>query len=417
MANRDNSKKQGLPSFVSALLGAIVGGILVYVLTTTISVKSNDQKASNEPSKQIEEVENASKANNNKKIEIKENESMESVVVKKSIDSVVGITTVSKVVKNTFFGPQSGYAEGVGSGSIVSKDGYIVTNSHVVSDGDVNEINVLFSDGSKAPAKLVWNDATLDLAVVKVDKENLPVMELGDSDEVGVGDRVVAIGNPLGLELQSTVTSGIISGLNRTVSFNTGAQMDGLMQTDAAINAGNSGGALLNAKGEQIAINTAKAGNSDGIGFAIPINIVKPVIDQIKQNGKFNSVYLGITGQSLDYFLQYPQINLGDLKDKKGVVVASVFDDNDLLKKGDLITAIDGNEVTDMISLKKQLLNYKVGDSAKITVYRDGKTMDIDFTFTLDSSKVDQYKQANPDNKIENNDKKERGLNPFFNLP
>lgn len=417
MANRDNSKKQGLPSFVSALLGAIVGGILVYVLTTTISVKSNDQKVSNEPSKQIEEVENASKANNNKKIEIKENESMESVVVKKSIDSVVGITTVSKVVQNTFFGPQSGYAEGVGSGSIVSKDGYIVTNSHVVSDGDVNEINVLFSDGSKAPAKLVWNDATLDLAVVKVDKENLPVMELGDSDEVGVGDRVVAIGNPLGLQLQSTVTSGIISGLNRTVSFNTGAQMDGLMQTDAAINAGNSGGALLNAKGEQIAINTAKAGNSDGIGFAIPINIVKPVIDQIKQNGKFNSVYLGITGQSLDYFLQYPQINLGDLKDKKGVVVASVFDDNDLLKKGDLITAIDGNEVTDMISLKKQLLNYKVGDSAKITVYRDGKTMDIDFTFTLDSSKVDQYKQANPDNKIENNDKKDRGLNPFFNLP
>ena len=417
MANRDNSKKQGLPSFVSALLGAIVGGILVYVLTTTISVKSNDKKASNEPSKQIEEVENVSKASNNKKIEIKENESMESVVVKKSIDSVVGITTVSKVVQNTFFGPQSGYAEGVGSGSIVSKDGYIVTNSHVVSDGDVNEINVLFSDGSKAPAKLVWNDATLDLAVVKVDKENLPVMELGDSDEVGVGDRVVAIGNPLGLQLQSTVTSGIISGLNRSVSFNTGAQMDGLLQTDAAINAGNSGGALLNAKGEQIAINTAKAGNSDGIGFAIPINIVKPVIDQIKQNGKFNSVYLGITGQSLDYFLQYPQINLGDLKDKKGVVVASVFDDNDLLKKGDLITAIDGNEVTDMISLKKQLLNYKVGDSAKITVYRDGKTMDIDFTFTLDSSKVDQYKQANPDNKIENNDKKERGLNPFFNLP
>lgn len=417
MANRDNSKKQGLPSFVSALLGAIVGGILVYVLTTTISVKSNDKKASNEPSKQIEEVENASKANNNKKIEIKENESMESVVVKKSIDSVVGITTVSKVVQNTFFGPQSGYAEGVGSGSIVSKDGYIVTNSHVVSDGDATEINVLFSDGSKAPAKLVWNDATLDLAVVKVDKENLPVMELGDSDKVGVGDRVVAIGNPLGLQLQSTVTSGIISGLNRSVSFNTGAQMDGLMQTDAAINAGNSGGALLNSKGEQIAINTAKAGNSDGIGFAIPINIVKPVIDQIKQNGKFNSVYLGITGQSLDYFLQYPQINLGDLKDKKGVVVASVFDDNDLLKKGDLITAIDGTEVTDMISLKKQLLNYKVGDSAKITVYRDGKTMDIDFTFTLDSSKVDQYKQANPDNKIENNDKKDRGLNPFFNLP
>ena len=144
----------------------------------------------------------------------------------------------------------------------------------MVSDDDASEISVLFNDGTMTPAKLVWNDSTLDLAIIKVEKDNLPVMELADSDDVGVGDRVVAIGNPLGFELQSTVTSGIISGLNRTVSFQTGAQMDGLMQTDAAINSGNSGGALLNSNGEQIGINSAKAGNSDGIGFAIPINTV-----------------------------------------------------------------------------------------------------------------------------------------------
>lgn len=416
MANREDNRKKGLPSFVSALLGAIVGGLLVYVLTTTISVKSNNQDTDVANNK-VEEKQEIDTKTNKQKIEISDNPSMESVVVKKSIDSVVGITTVSKVVEQTFWGPQSGYAEGIGSGSIVSSDGYIVTNSHVVSDGDVSEINVLFSDGSTAEADLVWNDATLDLAIVKVKKDNLPVMELGDSDKMGVGDRVVAIGNPLGLQLQSTVTSGIISGLNRSVSFNTGAQMDGLMQTDAAINAGNSGGALLNSKGEQIGINTAKAGNSDGIGFAIPINLVKPIIKQIKENGEYHSVYLGITGQSLDYFLQFPQVNLGDLEGKEGVFVTSVFDDSETLKKGDLITAIDGNKVTDMLSLRKNLLSYKVGDKATITVLRDGKSMDLDFTFSIDSSNVDEYKQAKPENQIENNGENDRSLNPFKNLP
>ena len=414
MANREDKRKKGLPSFVSALLGAIVGGLLVYVLTTTISVKSNNQDTDVANNKVEENIDTEA---NKQKIEISDNPSMESVVVKKSIDSVVGITTVSKVVEQTFWGPQSGYAEGIGSGSIVSSDGYIVTNSHVVSDGDASEINVLFSDGSTAEADLVWNDATLDLAIVKVKKDNLPVMELGDSDKMGVGDRVVAIGNPLGLQLQSTVTSGIISGLNRSVSFNTGAQMDGLMQTDAAINAGNSGGALLNSKGEQIGINTAKAGNSDGIGFAIPINLVKPIIEQIKESGEYHSVYLGITGQSLDYFLQYPQVNLGDLEGKEGVFVTSVFDDSETLKKGDLITAIDGNKVTDMLSLRKNLLSYKVGDKATITVLRDGKSMDLDFTFSIDSSNVDEYKQAKPENQIESNGENDRSLNPFKNFP
>ena len=406
MTNRRYKKSTGkFSSFASALIGAIVGGLVVYFLLSGAKSNNNTDKQSKvENNKEVKQT-----------IDIKENESMESVVVKKSIDSVVGINTISKVTRPSFFGPQSGYVEGIGSGSIVSDDGYIVTNSHVVSDGEAKEINVLFNDGETTPAELVWNDSSIDLAVIKVasDNKNLKSIDIGDSDEIGVGDRVVAIGNPLGFELQSTVTSGIISGLNRSVSFNTGVQMDGLMQTDAAINSGNSGGALLNARGELIGINTAKAGNSDGIGFAIPINTVKPVIDKIRENGKFDSVYLGITGQSLDYLrqLQYLKDNI---KAKSGIYVVSVFTDDSTIKEGDVITKIDGKAVKDMGSLKKLLLAYNVGDTVKLTIERDGKDKEVDFEFTLDSSNVDEYKSARPNESME---KREENSNPFFNLP
>ncbi|MFO3666070.1 S1C family serine protease [Anaerococcus sp. ENR0831] len=421
MSKRPSNKNSSLPYFLSGLTGALVGGLLIFFLTGGLGAMSNDSntEAVDPPQTQAEQA-NVSKNQVDKSIGNLDDESdssMESKVVKKSIDSVVGITTKSQVTQNTFWGPQSGYVEGIGSGSIVSSDGYILTNSHVISNGEASEISVLFNDGTTAPAKLVWNDSTLDLAIIKVEKKNLPVMELADSDKVGVGDRVVAIGNPLGFELQSTVTSGIISGLNRTVSFQTGAQMDGLMQTDAAINSGNSGGALLNSKGQQIGINSAKAGNSDGIGFAIPINTVKNVIDQIIKNGEYKSVYLGITGQSLDYFKQFPQANMGALEDVEGVYVFNNFDQNGIFQKGDVITAVDGKKVTDMASLRKVLLDYQIGQSAEITLIRDGKEQKINFTFSIDSSNVDEYKQASPENKIEKNEEDRERSNPFYNLP
>lgn len=407
MSNRSYKKSSGIfSSFASGLIGAIVGGFVVYFLLTGVGTKNEEIS---ENTKQIE-----TRQEDTKPIEIRENESMESVVVKKSIDSVVGINTVSKVTRQSFFGPQSGYVEGIGSGSIVSEDGYIVTNSHVVNDGEAREINVLFNNGETAPAELVWNDASLDLAIIKVasDNENLKAIDIGDSDEIGVGDRVVAIGNPLGFELQSTVTSGIISGLNRSVSFNTGVQMDGLMQTDAAINSGNSGGALLNSKGELIGINTAKAGNSDGIGFAIPINSVKPVIDKIRENGKFNSVYLGITGQSLDYLRHLNYIE-DKVKAKSGIYVVSVITEDSPIKEGDVITSIDGKKLEDMTALKKILLGYSIGDTAELTIERDGKEKKVDFTFSVDRSNVDKFKSARPNDSEE----REERMNPFFNLP
>ena len=217
---RRNKSGGGFSHFISALLGAVIGGFVIYFLLVGAANNDNNIAESENNPKQIESKEN--KESTKKDININADDSIESVVVKKSIDSVVGINTISEVTQNTFFGQQSGYVEGIGSGSIVTEDGYIVTNSHVVSNGDVTQINVLFSNGETSEAELVWNDAALDLAIIKVKKDNLPAIELGDSDEVGIGDKAIAIGNPLGFELQSTVTSGIISGLNRTVKFNTG---------------------------------------------------------------------------------------------------------------------------------------------------------------------------------------------------
>ncbi|WP_276881782.1 S1C family serine protease [Anaerococcus tetradius] len=414
---RSNKSGGAFFHFLSALLGAIIGGFLVFFLLNGEVLKDKASLKKSDSPKQIESKEDKA---SNKDINIKDNQSIESVVVKKSINSVVGINTISEVTQNTFFGQQSGYVEGIGSGSIVTEDGYIVTNSHVVSNGNVSQINVLFSDGKTSEADLVWNDAALDLAIIKVKTKNLPAIELGDSDKVGIGDKAIAIGNPLGFELQSTVTSGIISGLNRSVKFNTGVSMDGLMQTDAAINSGNSGGALLNTNGELIGINTAKAGNSDGIGFAIPINIVKPVIDKVRKTGKFNSVYLGITGQSIDYLKQVPNFKTDKLGTDKGVYVVSVFDKKSEIEKGDVITAIDGKDVKDMNSLRKALLSYTVGDKAKLTVYRDGAKKEIEVKFNIDSSNIDEFDKAKPkkiNSKDDTDDENESDSNPFFNLP
>ncbi|MDU7164472.1 MAG: trypsin-like peptidase domain-containing protein [Anaerococcus vaginalis] len=395
---RKNKGSGGFSNFLSGLIGAVLGGILVFLLLGSSLKKENNKIPTESKNKSVVNI-NPS-----------DDMTMERAVVKKSIDSVVGITTKTKATKNTIFGSQTGYVEGVGSGSIVTKDGYILTNSHVVSNGDASEINVLLSDNKTVKAKLVWNDTTLDLAIIKVEAKNLSPIDLGDSDTVKVGDKAVAIGNPLGLQLQSTVTSGIISGLNRTVSFENGAQMDGLMQTDAAINAGNSGGALLNSRGELVGINTAKAGNSDGIGFAIPVNLAKKVIKEIAKNGKFNSVYLGITGINLDLLLQSNNIDSKTVGSEDGVYIDSVSKDaRNYFRKGDIITKIDGQRVKDMSNLKKILLNYSVGDTCKIEVVRAGDKKEINFKFTMDSSNIEEFKQANPKNESKEEQEQEEG--------
>ncbi|MDU4671864.1 MAG: trypsin-like peptidase domain-containing protein [Finegoldia magna] len=313
-------------------------------------------------------------------ISIKNNSvSTENAVAKKSLDSVVGITTVG-VQENMFF--QGRVVEGVGSGVVVSKDGYILTNAHVVQDGKAEKIEVLLTNGKKSSAKLLWYDTTLDLAVIKTDMTGLKPVEMGDSDKVQIGDKAIAIGNPLGLDLQSTLTSGYISGKDRTITLQNGLQMDGLMQTDAAINSGNSGGGLFDQEGKLIGINTAKA-SAEGIGFTIPINVAKSIVDNIVSGGSFEGVKLGISGVDVKTFQQATGQKLSI---DKGIYVVEVVRGSSAQKagvtRGDIISKVNGKEINTMSSLKKALLEVRPKQKGKITVYRDGNTKDLDIEFS-----------------------------------
>ena len=304
-----------------------------------------------------------------------------SAVVKKNIKSVVGITTLATSQANIFSQPQD--VSGVGSGVIVSSEGYILTNSHVIADGDAKELKVLFEDGETVDGKIVWVDPLIDLAVVKVEKNNLTVAELGDSDELIVGEIAIAIGNPLGLEFERTVTSGIISGLNRTVRVEQSNVIDFLIQTDASINPGNSGGPLLNAQGKVIGINTAKVKTGEGLGFAIPINQVKDVVAEIIETGNFQTVYMGITGVSVEEYQQRLGVKLGA---EKGIVIIEVEENSAAYKAGilagDVIQSIGENDVKDMGQLKRNLYKFKQNDKASLVFLRNGSEQTTEITFS-----------------------------------
>ncbi len=306
-------------------------------------------------------------------------ENIYKAVIKKAMPSVVGITTVVDV-GNLFTGPMQ--QTGIGTGVIVDQRGLILTNSHVIEDGAGKDVTVLFEDGSKTKAEILWNDKTLDLAMLKVNKTGLQVAELGDSDSVEVGDISVAIGNPLGLEFQRTVTEGIISGLGRKIQTDTNTTMDNLIQTSAAINPGNSGGPLLNSKGQVIGINTAKARSGEGLGFAIPINIAKPIVEQFIETGSFEKVTLGIQGIDADYYKQATGIDPGA---EKGVFVAKVEQSSVASKSGlqvnDVIVKMDNTNIEKMQDLVKYLYTVKKGDTVKSVVLREGKKVSLEFKF------------------------------------
>ena len=297
----------------------------------------------------------------------------------KAMPSVVGITTTTISNNNIFAIPTQ--SEGVGTGVIVDSKGYILTNSHVVSDGQAVDVKVLFNDGSTTQGKVLWNDAKLDLAMVKVDKTGLTAAELGDSDKVQIGDISVAIGNPYGLDLAGTVTQGIISGLDRTISTEE-TTMTGLIQTDASINAGNSGGPLLNSSGEVIGINTAKASEGEGLGFSIPINTAKPIIESIIKNGSYEKVTLGIKGTDASTYAKYSNQQLSS---EDGVYVSEVVSGSAAekagVKSGDIITKIDDTDLSVMSDLTKHLYNYTTGDSATLVVNRNGKEVKLNVKF------------------------------------
>lgn len=316
-------------------------------------------------------------------------------IAKKVLPSVVGISTQSvQQISDPFsqmFGlpGQSQITEGVGTGIIVDTNGYIITNSHVVNDGDTKSIKVQLYDGRELDGIVLWNDRPLDLAIVKIDAKNLVAAELGDSDEVSIGAYAAAIGNPLGLEFQRSLTQGVISGLGRSITISDGGPkltMDGLMQTDASINAGNSGGPLLNSRGQVIGINSAKVKSGEGLGFAIPINTAKPIIKEIKEKGEFTRAYIGIEAFGLsDYASSYPGVDLKEqLGADEGIYVQNVTGGGGAeaagVKDGDIITELNGEKVSSMNSLNTKLIQFRPGEKVKLTIVRDKKTIEIEVT-------------------------------------
>ncbi|MDR0357053.1 MAG: S1C family serine protease [Clostridiales Family XIII bacterium] len=332
-------------------------------------------------------------------------------VAKKVLNSVVGIT--STYTSTNPFG-QSGESGGVGTGIIVHKDGYILTNSHVVMDGVAETIKVLLSDGREVDATLLWNDETIDLAVIKAEADGLAPAELGDSDKVRIGSYVAAIGNPLGLDFNGSITQGVVSGLNRTITASSQSKttrMEGLIQVDAAINSGNSGGPLLNSKGQVIGVNTAKA-SAEGMGFAIPINTAKPIIAKIIETGSFERVYMGVSAANAsDIAAQYPNLNL---EVEKGAFVSEVAPGSPAdaagLKMKDVITSVDDKEISSSTDLIKALLNYSADDEVSVTFIRDGNEQTARVKL---ASQSQVYGEADP-NRSQNDEG--RGFNPFNEL-
>ena len=306
-------------------------------------------------------------------------------VAKKVQPSIVGIKVEYTV--NSIFMNQQGTATAEGSGIIISENGYILTNNHVINSsstssyyeiGQANKVTVhLYNDTTEYTATVVGTDEETDLAVIKIDKEGLTAAEIGDSDSVQVGEFSMAIGNPLGM--QSSVTSGIISALNRDVTDSDGKTFK-LIQTDAAINSGNSGGALVNSQGQVIGVNTLKvsATGVEGMGFAIPINSAKPIYEQLIQYNKVKRPYIGIAGRDLDETTA-KRNNL-----VVGIYVASVDEysaaEKAGIKAGDVIIKADGQSIKTMTELNNIKNTHSIGDTMTVTVNRNGQEKELTLT-------------------------------------
>lgn len=290
--------------------------------------------------------------------------------------AIVGITT--QVYDRDVFNRRVEVGQSVGSGVIFDKQGYIVTNNHVV--GDSKNVNVSLSSGQTVQGTVVGTDPSTDLAVVKIEgTDSLPVASFGDSDHLQVGETAIAIGNPLGLEFQGTVTVGVISALNRTLDGMD--QRFKLIQTDAAINPGNSGGALVTADGKVVGINSAKIAKEgvEGMGFSIPINQARQIIEELIQNGRVSRAYLGLYGADKDIAARY---GYNWDSSVKGVLVMKIERNSPLslsdIRPGDYITAINGKKTDTVRELRDALDGYKPGQTVTITYVHNGRSADTD---------------------------------------
>lgn len=382
-------KNSGLMKAVAALvIGAVIGG----AAGGAVGYGMGDRDSN---SGKITAV-SSSGANQTQKVSYSENGDMTvSSIAEKAMPAVVSVYNIANNTRQSIFGSSSqsaeGQAQGYGSGVIISADGMIVTNYHVIEGSD--SVVVTTSDDKQYKAEVLGTDSTLDIAVLKIDASDLPYVEIADSDQVKVGDLAVAIGNPLGSEFANTVTDGIISGVDRKISSENGDL--GLLQTNASINSGNSGGALLNGQAQLIGINSMKIQSNgmtsvEGMGFAIPSNVVLDFVNSVKDGSytknSTKKAWIGISGYSLDEGIA-SQVGT-DVTE--GVLIASVTDGGPAasagLEMGDILTKVDGKEIKSFEDLSDYLSEKSPGDEVTFTVNRDGQTGEVKVTLGTQSS-------------------------------
>ncbi|MFC4802336.1 S1C family serine protease [Neobacillus sp. GCM10023253] len=388
--------------FISSLVGAVLGAILVIVSIPALANRGVLPYKVEPQQSTVTEIDNTSKQNVvHKQISYDVNTNITNAI-DKTADAVVGINNIQS---SGFWDNGENNTEdpaGTGSGVIYKAAGsraFVVTNHHVVEGA--TKLEVSLSDGTKIPAKLLGSDIWTDLAVLEVDAGKIKkVAEFGDSDSLKMGEPVIAIGNPLGPTFSGSVTQGIISGLKRTIPVD--INQDGIidwqsevLQTDAAINPGNSGGALINMAGQVIGINSMKISQEavEGIGLSIPINSAKPVINDLEQFGSVKRPYMGVDLKSVDEIPAYYQQEALKLPRDvtHGVAIRQVVPGSPAAVAGlqelDVIVEMDGQKINDVIDLRKHLYQVKkIGEQMAIKFYRDGRLKEV--TMTLASDKT-----------------------------
>ncbi len=383
LTKKEKKGHSTLTVIIACVLAAFIGAASSIV----VMIADSDNATDTTTDKNIATTQQGGADSSNVNITIDETaSSIAEAVAKKCTNSVVGIRTTSSV--SNFFGNQEN-TSGEGSGVIYTTDGYIITNYHVISDAVESrntKIDVFIGTNKEESysAEVVGYNISCDLAVIKIDAQNLTPMEFADSDKLKIGQSAVTIGAPGGLEFMGSVTYGVISGLDRIVSAD--SQLE-LIQTDAAINPGNSGGALLNAEGKLIGINSSKIAATDfeGMGFAIPSNAVKEKCDKIIARKDEGEAYLGVsisgtyTSEVLKFY-GYPS----------GAVVSSVMEDSPAyeagIERGDIITKFNGIAITEYTVLTDALYECSPGDTVKITIYRNGREYSAEITLTSTGS-------------------------------
>lgn len=378
----------------TGFIGVIIGALLVWLMmpglvnqmpgTTTSSASNKNETTINQVATEV--TTDVTKA------------------VDKASGAVVGITNIQEVSTGGFWSPRSSSEQPAGSGSgviykVEGDKAFIVTNNHVIQDA--KQLEVTMPDGTKEVAQIVGHDVWTDLAVISISSKDVKtVATFGNSDVLKQGETVIAIGNPLGLEFYGSVTTGVVSGKDRSVpvDINGDGTIDWqqeVLQTDAAINPGNSGGALVNLAGELVGINSMKIAQSsvEGLGFSIPINSAIPIIEELEKNGEMKRPTMGISLVDLtDVPSFYQQETLKLPRDvTTGVVITDVVSNSPASKAGvkqyDVIVEMDGKKIETAIDLRKHLYNHKkIGDKLTIKVYRQGKLVDLSLTLTNSDS-------------------------------